>query len=84
MRPVVHRRGSAYAGAVSYVLRLFEDKIVRRVPNSSELHDLSMRFPDARLKILCEPSRQLSRELQDGHSYRYAILNMGGRSRVDQ
>jgi biotin carboxylase len=83
VRPVVCRPGAAYPAAVSYVLRLFEDKIVRGVPNTSELRDLGMRFPDARLKILCEPGRQLSQELQDGQSYRYAILNMGGRSRED-
>jgi len=82
-RPVVRRRDSTCAAAVSYVMRLFDDKIVRRVPSSDELHDLGMRFPDARLKILCRPGCQLSQELQDGKSYRYAILNMGGRSRAD-
>jgi len=83
VRPVVRRRGSAYAAAVSYVMRLFDDKIVRSVPNSLELQNLSVRFPDARLKILCQPGRRLSQELQDGRSYRYAILNMGGRSGAD-
>jgi biotin carboxylase len=82
-RPVVRRQGATYPAAVSYVMRLFKDKIVRRVPSSGELREFGMRFPDARLKILCQPGRRLSQELQDGNSYRYAILNMGGACQED-
>ena len=82
-RPVMRRCGAVYPAAVSYVMRLFNDKIVREIPSSGELRELGMRFPDARLKILCQPGRRLSQELQDGNSYRYAILNMGGACRED-
>ena len=43
VRPVVRRRDAAYTAAVSYVLRLFEDKIVRKVPSVDELHDLAIK-----------------------------------------
>lgn len=83
IRPVTRRSSSPHAAAVSYVLRLFEDKLVRSVPSTEELKALAVRFPDARLKVLCQPGHRLSEELQDGKSYRYAILNMGGRSVAD-
>ena len=80
-RPVVHRPGAAFAAAASIVGRVFEDCIVRRVPGDAELRALARSFPDARLKVLCREGRRLSEELQDGRSFRYALLNLGGDSR---
>jgi hypothetical protein len=39
------------------------------------------RFPDARLKVLCREGHRLSEELQDGNSFRYALLHLGGDDR---
>ncbi|AJZ56387.1 ATP-grasp domain protein (plasmid) [Paraburkholderia fungorum] len=83
VRPVTTRKGARYRAAVSYVPRLFEDRLVRQVPDQTEIDDLLLRFPDARFKLLCAAGRRLSSELQDGKSYRYALLNMGGESRAD-
>ncbi len=83
IRPTTKRKPARHSAAVSYVLRLFEDRLVRQLPGRTELDDLYRRFPDARLKLLCEVGRRLSAELQDGKSYRYAVLNMGGESRAD-
>jgi len=80
-RPVVRRPGAAFAAAASVVGRVFEDCIVRRVPGDAELHALARGFPDARLKVLCRGGQRLSEELQDGRSFRYALLNVGGDSR---
>jgi biotin carboxylase len=81
-RPTLRRETRIYPVATSFVLRLFEDQVVTRVPNEKELAAFAARFPDARLKILCREGHRLSEELQDGKSYRYAILNMGGHSRA--
>jgi biotin carboxylase len=83
VRPTTRRSGARYSAAVSSVLRLFEDQLVRRVPSQTELDDLYLRLPDARFKLLCRVGHRLSAEFQDGKSFRYAVLNMGGESRDD-
>lgn len=80
-RPVIHREGARFAAAASLVPRLFEDRRVERVPGPADLERLARDFPDARLKVLCREGRRLGDELQDGSSYRYAVLNVGGESR---
>ncbi len=81
-RPVIHRPESArFRAAASLVPRLFADHIVRRVPGVPDIARLHERFPDARLKVLCSEGHRLGEELQDGASYRYAVVNLGGDSR---
>lgn len=82
-RPPLRRAGRRHRAAISFALRLFEDRLVSRVPNRDDLAVFQSRFPDARLKVLCRKGHRLSEELQDGKSYRYAVLNMGGESRAD-
>lgn len=82
-RPNLQREVGPYAAAASFVLRRFDDAVVRRVPDAAELERFRERFPDARLKVLCREGHRLSEELQDGKSYRYAVLNLGGESRSD-
>ncbi|HET9653645.1 MAG TPA: ATP-grasp domain-containing protein [Usitatibacter sp.] len=80
-RPVVRREGAQFAAAASIVGRVFVDCVPRRVPGPAEVERLRERFPDARLKVLCREGHRLSGELQDGNSFRYALLNLGGDSR---
>lgn len=81
-RPQVRREGARFRAAASLVPRLFADQVVRRVPDAADLARLRERFPDARVKVLCRPGRRLGEELQDGVSFRYAVLNLGGESRA--
>jgi ATP-grasp domain len=83
VRPTIHGPSPQYRVATSFVLRVFEDKIVARVPSRVELAVFQARFPDARLKVMCRENQHLSDELQDGKSYRYAVLNLGGQSARD-
>jgi biotin carboxylase len=83
VRPTIRRPSPQYRVAASFVLRLFEDKTVARVPSPEELAVFQAHFPDARLKVLCSEGQRLSDELQDGRSYRYAVLNLGGQSTRD-
>ena len=80
LRPKIHRPNPQYCVAASFVLRLFADMSVARVPSPAELAAFQGRFPDARLKVLCREGQCLSDELQDGNSFRYAVLNLGGNS----
>ena len=83
IRPILRRAGATHAAATSFVLRVFEDQRVTRVPTAEELATLTSRWPDARVKILCREGRLLSEELQDGNSFSYAVVNLGGASRVE-
>jgi biotin carboxylase len=76
------RRGAGPCrAATSFVLRRFQDARVRRVPSESELAALRRRVPDARVHVLARVGRRLSRQVQDPHSFRYGIVNLGGPSR---
>lgn len=83
VRPTLRHENARFRAAASFVFRLFEDRRVVRVPERTELAAFHERFPDARFKVLCRPGHFLSEELQDGKSYRYAILNLGGDDRDD-
>ena len=81
-RPAIHRAGRRHEAATSFALRLVEDQVVTHVPGEGELAAFRERFPDARLKVLCREGHRLSEELQDGNSFRYAVLNVGGSNRA--
>jgi biotin carboxylase len=80
-RPTLSSDSARFGAAASLVSRVFEDQLVKRVPTRDELIRFGERFPEARLKILCREGHRLSDELQDGRSYRYALLHLGGESR---
>lgn len=76
--PRVIRAKGRYAAAASCVLRTFEDAWVVKTPADHDLAQVLERFPDARIEILAHEGRWLSEQLQDGCSYRYGIVNLGG------
>lgn len=69
--------------AASCVLRTFVDMHVEALPSTLEIEDVLARHPDARIEILATVGRRLSDEMQDGHSYRYGVINLGGDDRHD-
>jgi ATP-grasp domain len=77
------RRRGTHRVAASCVLRCFENRSVAGVPTASEIADLQVTIPDLRVEILVTPGKRLSQELQDGRSYRYGIINIGGENRRD-
>jgi len=64
-------------------LRSFEDRIVAALPSDADLQRLALIYPDIRVELHGVVGRKLSAELQDGRSYRYGIVNLGGRDRAD-
>ena len=54
-----------------------------QLPSADELEHVYRDYPDVRVEILAEEGMMLSQQLQDGRSYRYGLLNIGGRDRED-
>lgn len=76
-----HRQGP-HSFAASCVLRTFEDCVVTRLPSADELAGLSELYPDVRVELHAAVGRKLSDDMQDGASYRYGVINLGGRDRA--
>jgi hypothetical protein len=72
-----------YGVAASFVLRLFENKTVVRVPSEKDLRNIRALFPDALVIIKVKEGDRLSDLSQDETSYRYAMVNLGGRDWAD-
>ncbi len=81
--PRFTRRQGRHAFAASIVLRSFEDYVVAALPSEADLARLARDYPDIRVELLARLGRALSSEMQDGNSYRYGIVNLGGRDRAD-
>jgi len=72
-------RQGRYGFAASFVLRSFEDYIVAALPAEADIGQLARLYPDIRVELHATLGRKLSDEFQDGRSYRYGIVNLGGR-----
>ena len=83
VRPTPKRRQGKYRFAASCVLRTFEDCIVAALPSAERLAEIERAHPDIRVEIHATAGRRLSDELQDGTSFRYGIVSLGGRNRAD-
>lgn len=81
--PCFTQRQGRYGFAASMVLRSFEDHIVAALPSEVEIERLALVYPDIRVELHGMVGRKLSAELQDGRSYRYGIVNLGGSDRAD-
>lgn len=82
-RAVFRRRAGKHRFAASCVLRTFENATVTALPSAAEIANVQRLHPDARVEVLATPGRRLSQEMQDGESYRYGIISLGGRDRDD-
>ena len=81
--PRFTRRQGRYDFAASMVLRSFEDYVVAALPSEADIERLALVYPDIRVELHGTFGRKLSDELQDGRSYRYGIVNLGGSDRAD-
>lgn len=81
--PHPRRREGAYARAASCVLRTFENKTAVQLPSQEDIERVQEISPDVRIEVLANEGCKLSQEMQDGRSYRYGIINLGGRDDED-
>lgn len=81
--PQLTPRAGKYKRAASCVLRSFRNMMTVRVPSPKQIAAVEADHPDIRVEVLARPGYKLSQELQDGGSYRYGIVNVGGRDDQD-
>ena len=81
--PHVKRGEGRHRAAFSCVLRTFRNQMVLKLPSQDELQGLQREFPDIRIEILATEGRKLSQQMQDTCSYRYGLLNIGGRDKEE-
>ena len=79
----LRRREGKHAAAFSCVLRTFQNQLVQKLPTESELEAMQKEFPDARIEVLAREGRKLSEQMQDTCSYRYGLVNIGGKDREE-
>lgn len=82
-RPTLRHRAGRHAAAASCVLRRFEDALVVKGPPHDELESIIQVHADVRIEVLASAGERLSQQLQDGCSFRYGMVSVGGRSRED-
>lgn len=83
LQPIYEKGNGEFGVAASFVLRLFEDKFVARVPSKEEIKAIEKLFPDAFIVVKVDEGMKLSDLSQDEKSYRYAIINLGGKDWPD-
>jgi hypothetical protein len=79
-QPVFARKQGSFRMAASCVLRTFEDRRVLCVPSEESLRELGSEYPDALIEIYATPGLNLSDQMQDSHSFRYGLVNIGAGS----
>lgn len=72
-----------YKIAASFVLRRFDDKLVKRIPSAAHLAELHDTFSDLRIEISVKEGEYLSSILQDGKSFRYGYIHLGANTREE-
>ncbi len=81
--PTLKKRKGKYGIAASFALRVFENGFVKKSPSNQELAKTYQAFPDSHIQIHVQKGQKLSSKLQDGKSYVYAIINLGGKNKQD-
>ena len=76
-------RQGRYAMAASCVLRTFKNQRVIKLPSRQEIERMQERYPDVRIEILATEGMKLSQQMQHSCSYRYGLINIGGRDREE-
>jgi biotin carboxylase len=77
-RPRVQRRSGRHAAAASCILRTFQNQKVLKVPARDEIDRVVELYPDVRIEVFATAGKKLSQQMQDGRSYRYGVVNLGG------
>lgn len=81
--PARKKEAGRHRMAASCALRRFEDAYVRELPSDRSVERLLSRHPDLRIEVLANRGEWLSESMQDGRSFRYAVVNIGGADRSE-
>jgi hypothetical protein len=81
---VEHKSGlGVFNCASSYVLRCFTDHRVIKLPKEHEIKLVETQYPEIRVESYGIVGEKLSHQLQDVDSYKYGIIQLGGRDQDD-
>ena len=69
--------------ASSFPLRVPYDCLVTHVPSATEIAQLQKTFDVTRIELLVEEGKKLSDYWQDAYSFRYALVDIAGKSLDD-
>ena len=83
--PCVRHGAGGFRSAASIPLRIFRSVRVRSAPPAAQQREVERRFPGTLVWSDCRSGDELrvANEVEDGHSARYGVLNLGGASRSD-
>lgn len=81
--PVVRRRAGRFPWAASHPLRIFEPAVAARVPDADDVAAAQAMFPGTLVWNEVRGGDRLDdfETMDDGHSYRYAVVNLGAPTR---
>jgi hypothetical protein len=78
-----HRQGK-HRVAAKFMLRIFEDGVVERVPQATDLEGFKRRYPDALIRLMVGEGTQLSHlAYQDSYSFEIAEVFLGADSQPE-
>lgn len=83
IEPVFKRGQGEFACAASFVMRVFENMRVVRMPTSQDIAKIQQEQTDARIELYAVEGACLDENDQDVQSYKYAIVNIGGKNHQD-
>ncbi|WP_274426015.1 ATP-grasp domain-containing protein [Chelativorans sp. YIM 93263] len=79
--PDFPRREGKWPKAAKFMVRMFQDGEIKRVPSAPELHHVQSRYPEALIQVLVKEGQRLSHlTFQDSYSFEIADIFVGGRS----
>ncbi len=83
--PALQRGAGQYAAASSYPLRIFQPMRVINAPDDRRVAEIQTAFAGTLVWLECTAGQALAdfESLEDGTSYRYGIVNLGGDSPAD-
>jgi hypothetical protein len=82
-QPQPQQKNGPHKKAAACILRSPSNKQVVRLPNAQEYSHLNTLFPDMRIEVFAIVDTRLSEQHQDGDTFRYAGINLGGRDLQD-
>ena len=80
-RPQFPRGKGQWPSAAKFMLRLFQDATIERVPSQTEIHHMQTRYPEIMVQVLVEKGQRLSHlAFQDSYSFEIADVFIGGKT----
>lgn len=81
-KPSIQDKQGKYNCAAKFIIRVFEDGVVRHVPSEQKIREIEHRYPDTHIQIDVQEGQRLSDlKLQDSYSYGLGIVYTGAQNR---